>query len=359
MRWDRVPDGCHHQKSYVIDDSLAFVGGVNLTREALSTPEHDSEGFHDLFVELRGPAVADVAHNFAQRWNQASETLARGLAFPDPREAGPVPMPVPPQEREAAGSLVVHVQRTIRRHLYRGPAGWPGEREFDIDGGDRGVRSSLLGHIDAARRSLYIENQFLMDPDTIDAIGRAATRGVEVIAVVPLEPDRNLLLYPEERMRETRAALKRLAEIGPGVGLFGLARRDDPKSAIYVHAKLMIADDESLCIGSANLWPPSYFRDSELQVDIPDEALATETRLRLWKEHGAGEHPRRLSDWQDLGREGRDARERGRPMPSRIVAIDPREYYRFPEGLEAPWKAVSRSHDSPELAEAPNRRTGK
>ncbi|RMF24069.1 MAG: hypothetical protein D6760_04145, partial [Deltaproteobacteria bacterium] len=84
MRWDRVPDGCHHQKSYVIDDSLAFVGGVNLTREALSTQEHDGEGFHDMFVELRGPAVADVAHNFAQRWNQASETLARGLAFPDP-----------------------------------------------------------------------------------------------------------------------------------------------------------------------------------------------------------------------------------------------------------------------------------
>ena len=346
MRWDRVPDGCHHQKSYVIDDRLAFVGGINLTREALSSPAHDSTGFHDLFVELHGPVVGDVAHNFVQRWNQASETLARGLAYPDADRAGPLPQPVPPEDREETGEILVHVQRTIRRRLYRGPAGWAGEREFDIFSGDRGIRTAVLDSIARARRSLYIENQFLMDPDTIEAIARAAERGVEVVAVVPLEPDRNLLLYPADRMRETRAALERLARVGRRFGLFGLARRDDPRSAIYVHAKLLIVDDERISIGSANLWPPSYVRDSELNVEIHDPTIAADTRRRLWKEHGAGEMPRTLADWHELGAEGRDARRRGNSMPSRIVTIDPREYYRFPEGLEAPWKDVSRARES-------------
>ena len=54
---------------------------------------------------------------------------------------------------------------------------------------------------------------------------------------------------------------------------------------MYVHAKVGIVDDAWLTIGSANLNEHSLFNDSEMNVVTCDEALARETRLRLWSEH--------------------------------------------------------------------------
>ena len=65
---------CHHEKVVIVDDTTAFVGGIDFT--ALQGDRHDSSahrphgplGWHDLAVQLTGPIVADVAGQFAQRW---------------------------------------------------------------------------------------------------------------------------------------------------------------------------------------------------------------------------------------------------------------------------------------------------
>ena len=102
--------------------------------------------------------------------------------------------------------------------------------------------------------------------------------------------------------------------------------------SIYVHAKVMIVDDELLMIGSANLWPPSYNRDSELAVFAWDSRLARATRERLWAEHLGSAAPSALEDWRRLARE--------RTAPSRVVAIDPATYYRFATDAVAPWSGI-------------------
>jgi len=334
MRWDAVPKGCHHQKSYVVDGEVAFVGGINATSEARSSQEHRDVGFHDLFAEIRGPAVADVARNFAERWNQASVTQASGHAFPSLDVADDV---VAAAAGAPAGRISVQIVRTLPRKLYRGTAGWLESERFELFDGEESVRISVLAAIAQARRRLYLENQFLMDPETIDAVAEAGGRGVEVVAVVPLEPDPNLLLYPEDKMRETREALARLANES-NVGLFGLVHEGDPQRPIYVHAKLLIADDHVLHVGSANLWPPSYWRDSELNVVAWNGDLARETRSRLWNEHLLGSEATSLGDWRRLARESADARSAGRRPPARLVEIDPARYYIFAAGTVAPWQ---------------------
>ena len=83
-RWDRVHEHCHHQKSWVIDagepEEVAFVGGINIDVPSMVERGHAAgtrylhyEGVHDVYAEVRGPASTDVAHNFVQRWNEASE----------------------------------------------------------------------------------------------------------------------------------------------------------------------------------------------------------------------------------------------------------------------------------------------
>ena len=62
--------GSHHQKPVVIDDQIAFVGGIDLTKRRWDTPEHaasdphriDPSGksygpFHDVQIAVEGPAA--------------------------------------------------------------------------------------------------------------------------------------------------------------------------------------------------------------------------------------------------------------------------------------------------------------
>ena len=66
---------CHHEKLVIVDDEVAFVGGIDLT--ALAGDRYDSNahphkedaiGWHDASSLLRGPIVRDVAAHFALRW---------------------------------------------------------------------------------------------------------------------------------------------------------------------------------------------------------------------------------------------------------------------------------------------------
>lgn len=327
MRWDHVPRGCHHQKSYMVDGQVAYVGGINLTHDGLSTPEHDMPGHHDVFAAIEGPAVADVAENFVQRWNQASRFDGQGHAFPSTDAAGQVDDVAVP---DACGSTSVQIVRTIGRGLYRGWRGWSPQHNFDLVDGEQSIQGTLHRWIEAAKKLIYIENQYLLATDTLVHLERAAARGVEVVVVAPLRPDPNLLLYPKKLLAETCSALDALSS-KENFGLFGLLRPSD-NEPIYVHAKVLIVDDELLSIGSANLWPPSYDRDSELALCAWDPGLSRATRERLWAEHLGDSAHADLDSWRRLARE--------RTVGSRAVAIDPGSYYRFASDVVAPWSGI-------------------
>ena len=74
---------CHHEKTIVIDDRVAFVGGIDLTSESgdrFDTNHHParaSVGWHDASARIEGPAVADVAEHFRMRWHEVHGRAAR------------------------------------------------------------------------------------------------------------------------------------------------------------------------------------------------------------------------------------------------------------------------------------------
>ena len=57
---------CHHEKLVIVDDTVAFVGGIDLTSLSggrWDSTEHQprgSLGWHDVATKLRGPIVGDV-----------------------------------------------------------------------------------------------------------------------------------------------------------------------------------------------------------------------------------------------------------------------------------------------------------
>lgn len=280
VRWDRAHPGfCQHQKVWIIDadldSAIAFTGSLNLNPHSLADPTHrGTHQNHDVCVELAGPAVADVHHNFVQRWNEASERMrddgrrgARGgalLAYPTR---------VPP----VRGDSTVQVQRTTHAGRYRDETPAPGAAPYPTALGERTNLAQYVAAIEAARRTVYLEHQAVDVVEIIDALDAALARGVPVLALVPASPD---LRSP------AIAALSRLdAHDGfMACGIAGVAG-DGSRMPVHVHAKLMIVDDEWATVGSCNLHRYSLFGNGELNVAFHDAQAVRALRVALFREH--------------------------------------------------------------------------
>ncbi|HLG48995.1 MAG TPA: phosphatidylserine/phosphatidylglycerophosphate/cardiolipin synthase family protein [Reyranella sp.] len=227
---------CHHQKSWVVDDT-GFVGGINLTAKALER--------HDAYLELNGPSAADVAHNFVQRWNGATER--------DPSED----LPLPTTMYAPCGPSTVQIQRMF--------------------GEERSILEQYEQAIDAAERSIYIENQAIPIPRLARRLEKALARGVDVLMLVPAIPEEGVYAARQDPSR--RALFE---------GLEALARHPNFRLAgipAYVHAKLMIVDEAWLTIGSCNLHRYSMGGHSEMNASIWDATIARDLREALRRKH--------------------------------------------------------------------------
>ena len=81
----RHPIGaCHHQKIAVIDDSLAFCGGIDMTGDRWDTRDHRDgdphrvqpsgkpyKPWHDAISAVQGPVAHALGELFRRRWHLA------------------------------------------------------------------------------------------------------------------------------------------------------------------------------------------------------------------------------------------------------------------------------------------------
>jgi phosphatidylserine/phosphatidylglycerophosphate/cardiolipin synthase-like enzyme len=290
IRWDRAHAAfCQHQKSWLIDagtpSETAFIGGINLTAIAPASPGHlDGSGRHDLYVEVTGPSATDVHHNFVQRWNEASERSLDNGAWDDD---GAMPLPFPSRLSDPQGGSVVQIQRMVHPGRYSDGHATPGGRAYDIAAGERSILEQYRQAIEAARSSIYIENQALPVPEIASMLESALKRGIEVVMLVPAEPEefvRASRLNPERAEHYDRIqALGRYQNFA----LVGIAApdRDKRRTAIYVHAKIMLVDDAWATIGSCNLHANSLSGHSEMNAAIWDQTVVRALRCQLLAEH--------------------------------------------------------------------------
>jgi phosphatidylserine/phosphatidylglycerophosphate/cardiolipin synthase-like enzyme len=302
------PMHCHHEKTIMVDDRIAFVGGIDLTTfhgDRWDRPDHPPRaavGWHDVATRIEGPAVRDVAENFAMRWQAITgETL---------------PPFVPPS---AAGDIEVQVVRTVPDGMYR-------ER---LPRGDFRILESYLRALRAAQRFIYLENQFLWSPEILavlrDKLSHPPTPDFRMVLVLPARPDQG--------GDDTRGQLGTLVQAdGDGGRLLACTLytvggdRDWP---VYVHAKVGIVDDAWMTIGSANLNEHSLFNDTEMNVVTRDARLVRDTRLRLWAQHldrpidQVGGEPVAVVDrvWKPIAQEQGERRKRGERATHRLTTL--------------------------------------
>jgi len=227
----------------------------------------------------------------------------------------------------------VQIQRTVRRGRYSDGRATPGGKAFAIADGEHGVVEQYRRALDAAERSIYIEDQTIGSPEIVDCLHAALDRGVDVGFLVPANPHQEMT--EARKKAESKVFFDSLAELGrhDHFVLAGIAASQigGGYQNVYIHAKIALVDDAWCTIGSTNIGNRSFYGDTELNASFWHGPTVLALRVALLREH-LGQDTTQLDDrtafrlYREIARENAARRERGEKLEGLAFALDPTTY---------------------------------
>ncbi|QYF87551.1 phospholipase D-like domain-containing protein [Brevundimonas sp. PAMC22021] len=278
------PAGSHHQKIVVIDDRLAFCGGIDMLSDRWDTRAHrDGDGgrrdrkgkiskpWHDATTALAGPAARALGDLFRERWKAAG--------------GGPVGEAEVQSEPWPEG-LAVQFRDVDVAIARSSPL-------MDDSPPVREIEALYLEQIARAKRFIYAESQYFASRRIAEAMARRLDEpdGPEIVLINPVTAEGWLepIAMDSARARLVEALRRR--------DVHGRFRVYHPHTAggepIYVHAKITVVDDLSLRVGSSNMNNRSMRLDTECDVVIDARLAANagaEDVIRATRESLMAEH---------------------------------------------------------------------
>ncbi|HEX6997904.1 MAG TPA: VTT domain-containing protein [Gammaproteobacteria bacterium] len=295
---DQLPLGaCHHEKIVVVDDCVAYCGGIDLTLGRWDTAEHrladprrrdpgcgEYRPTHDVQMVVDGDAAKALAEHVRARWTAAGGKPPK--PFPPAGDCWP-PSVTPQLERVPVGISRTSAAETVQHEI----------REVER------LTAAALGR---AERLVYIENQYITAKVAMDALLMRMRAQPSLEAVVVTNAEQTgwleaqtmgvgrahfMQAFQDPRIRRRIHfvyPVTTTAEVQP-------AGDEAPEGAegdvpINVHAKLLVVDDAILKVGSSNLNNRSMGLDTECDLTLEAEtgrhrAGIAEVRNRLIAEH--------------------------------------------------------------------------
>lgn len=261
---DYQPSGAsQHQKIVVIDDALAFIGGIDLTVGRWDTSDHIpdnpkrdcvddeiSRPYHDVQVMLEGNAASTLAEYARDHWRLVTGKTLQPVSRRESSNLWPQNFAVDMENVE------VGLART--RCAYK--------QLTEI----REIQHFFQDAINSAESYVYIENQYLSAPSIAQVIQHSLEKehGPEFVIVQPRETDGWL---SQMTMDVLRVRLIKQLQANDKYNRLKVYYPDGPdlsERPINVHAKVMVVDDKLMTVGSANLNNRSMALDNECNIII-------------------------------------------------------------------------------------------
>lgn len=253
-----------HQKIAVVDDAIAFSGGIDLSRWRWDTPEHEPDSplridpngnpyppFHDLMMLVDGEAAEALAGLVRERWQYSgSNVSAPAVRVGDAEAVWPPSVPVTLEEQPVA------ISRTFPQYE---------ERDAVHE-----VQRLFIDSIAAAEEYIYIENQYFTGAIIVDALVKRLMEeeGPELILVLPRHTGGWLEQVTMDVLRQHALSRLREADTHNRLRVYYPHQPGLGKDCISVHGKLTIIDDRFVRIGSANTSSRSMGLDSECDLSV-------------------------------------------------------------------------------------------
>jgi phospholipase D1/2 len=250
----------HHHKILVIDDRLAFCGGIDMTGDRWDSRDHRDKDpgrrrpttrrrydpWHDATMAVDGAAARALGDLARDRWKTAGGTP---IAPPSTRQSI-WPKELKPMFRE----VDVAISRTRGACDGQQPA--------------REIEALFVDQIRRAKRFIYAENQYFASRKIGEALlKRVAEKDCPEIVIVNPAGGKGWL--DDKAMSPARARLLRAIQKADKNKKFRIYYPQTKAGQdIYVHAKILIVDGELLRVGSANFNNRSMGLDSECDVTI-------------------------------------------------------------------------------------------
>ncbi|MGA4518906.1 cardiolipin synthase [Solibacillus silvestris] len=219
----------NHRKISIIDGRIGYIGGFNVGDEYLSLS--DRFGYwRDTHLRIEGSAVHPLQTRFILDWNQAS--ARNDICYAERY------FPIIPQKGTAALQIISS-----------GP-----DTEWEV------IKNNYLHLITNAKKYVYIQSPyFIPDESFFDAIRIAALSGIDVRIMIPNKPD-HLFVY-----WATYSYVGPLVEAGAKVYHYEKG---------FIHAKMIVVDDEIASVGTANIDVRSFSLNFEVNALLYDRLLA-------------------------------------------------------------------------------------
>ncbi|MBQ3701743.1 MAG: cardiolipin synthase [Oscillospiraceae bacterium] len=197
-----------HRKILVIDNKVAFNGGVNLADEYINRIERFGH-WKDTAVMLKGPAVRSFTLLFLQMWNigEKNPDYDTWLGGEEP------------EQKEAQGYVMPYGDNPLDEYKV-------GETVY-------------MDILNRATDYVHIMTPYLILDDELEtALKYAAQRGVDVKMILPGIPDKKIVYaLAKTHYKELLEAGVQIYEYTPG----------------FVHAKVFVSDDARAVVGTINL----------------------------------------------------------------------------------------------------------
>lgn len=254
----------HHQKVVVIDDAVAFCGGIDFAQCRWDSPAHaprhpgrrlfidgrPCRPFHDVQMMVDGAAAASLGDLARQRWKRAG---GRRMAGPTPSGTQDLwPGSVEPDLINAR----VAIARTIPECETQEPV--------------NEVERLVLDSLSAARRYIYIETQYLTSDTVAHCLEQRLQEpdGPEIVMILHPNSDGWLEQHTMDVLRSRVLTRLRAVDRFHRLALYYPRIPDLHGQCISVHSKVCIVDDDIVRVGSANLSNRSMGFDTECDLAV-------------------------------------------------------------------------------------------
>ncbi len=235
-----------HRKILVIDGHTGFTGGINLADEYINTKERFGY-WKDTGIMLKGEGVWNLTTMFLHMWNSFRTT----------------------DEDYDKFRPHVHLNKLVQHDGYIQPYG---DSPLDEEVVGENVYLNLINN---AKKYVYIFTPYLIiDNEMMTALCLASKRGIDVKIVTPGIPDKKTVF------KLTRSYYHQLIENGVEIYEY---------TPGFLHAKVVVSDDEVATVGTINFDYRSLYLHFECGVflykskciqDIKQDALETIAKSR-------------------------------------------------------------------------------
>jgi cardiolipin synthase A/B len=250
-----------HRKIVIVDQSAAFVGGINIVDD-FDTPDQTSPRY-DYTVHVKGPMVRDILVSTQRLWSRVIRTRFRIWPRSGTRGRG--------QDRQSPFPESCGSMRAA--FLAR-----------DNIGHRRDIEDAYMQAIEQAQVEIIIANAYFFPGLKFrHALMEAAGRGVRVVLLLQGKKEYPLLYYASKTL----------------YGSFlnaGIEIHEYHNS--LMHAKVAVIDEQWSTVGSSNLDPFSLLLSLEANVVVDDKNFAGNLKRSLEKSIAAGAHQIQPNSWK-------------------------------------------------------------